>query len=202
MKHPLPETLVLASHNAGKIREVAALFAPLGVRTPSASAFGISAPAETGTSFAQNARQKAEHVMRACGQAALADDSGLEVDALGGDPGIYSARWAGPDGDFALAMRIIEEKLQAIDAQDRTARFVCALALAIPGQKTHIYEGTVEGRFIWPPRGQNGFGYDPVFQADGYETSFGEMDPDKKHAISHRANAFARLLAQWGPPHG
>ncbi len=190
--------LVIASHNAGKVAEIAALLAPFAVKVRSAAALGIAEPEETGATFAQNAAQKAEHCAAASGLWALADDSGLAVAALGGEPGIYSARWAGPERDFVQAMRRVEQALQKSEkgkAGDRRAAFVCALALARPGRKTQVFEGRVEGVLVWPPRGNLGFGYDPVFVPDGHELTFGEMDQDLKHAISHRARAFARLLA-------
>ncbi len=192
-----PKNLVIASHNAGKAREIAALLAPFDLKVQSAAALGIVEPEETGVTFAQNAALKAEHCRDASGFAALADDSGLEVAALDGAPGLYSARWAGPDGNFQIAMERIEEKLQAIakgGAVDRRARFVCALALAKPGKETQIFEGRIDGTLVWPPRGDLGFGYDPVFQPIGFKETFGEMDQNAKHAMSHRAKAFEKLL--------
>jgi len=191
-------TLVIASHNAGKVREIAALLAPFSFEVISAAALNIVEPEETGSTFAQNAVLKAEHCRDASGQAALADDSGLEVAALNGDPGIYSARWAGPDHDFAMAMQRIEDELAATAKEgivDRRANFICALALAIPGQPTQVFEGRIDGNLVWPMRGTRGFGYDPVFQPLGFEETFGEMDQSQKHAMSHRASAFERLLA-------
>ncbi len=191
-------TLVIASHNAGKVKEIAALLAPFPFEVISAAALDIIEPEETGSTFAQNAVLKAEHCRDAAGHAALADDSGLEVAALNGDPGIYSARWAGPDHDFAMAMERIEKELNATANRglvDRRANFTCALALAIPGQETKIFEGRIDGNLVWPPRGSRGFGYDPVFQPLGFEETFGQMDQIQKHAMSHRANAFKRLLA-------
>ena len=187
-----PGRLVIASHNAGKVREIAELLAPFGTDVVSAAALGLAEPEETAASFAGNARLKAEAAAAASGLPALADDSGLCVSGLGGAPGIYSARWAGPDKDFALAMRRVEQALG--ERPDRRAHFVCALALATPGQPTRIFEGRVEGRLVFPPRGGRGFGYDPIFVADGESQSFGEMDPEKKHAMSHRARAFALLV--------
>ena len=189
-----PGRLVIASHNAGKVREIAELLAPFGTDVVSAAALGLAEPEETAASFAGNARLKAEAAAAASGLPALADDSGLCVSGLGGAPGIYSARWAGPDKDFALAMQRVERALG--DSPDRSAAFVCALALAIPGQPTQIFEGRVEGRLVFPPRGGRGFGYDPIFVADGESQSFGEMVPEEKHAMSHRARAFALLVRE------
>jgi XTP/dITP diphosphohydrolase len=191
------QTLIIASHNAGKVREIAKLLALFSLSVQSAAEFGISEPEETGTSFAQNAIQKAEHCRDASGHAALADDSGLEVWALNGEPGIYSARWAGPDHDFSAAMHRIEDKLQATSpggAPDRRANFICALALAIPGQPTQVFEGRIDGTLVWPMRGTRGFGYDPVFQPLGHTQTFAQMEPQAKHNMSHRARAFAKLL--------
>ena len=190
--------LVLASHNPGKLREIRGLVEPLGVEAVSAAALGLAEPEETGTTFIANARLKAEAAARASGLPSLADDSGLAVDALGGAPGIYSARWAGSRKDFALAMRLVEEKLHAAGAlypEARRASFVCALSFAVPGAETKDFEGTVAGTLVWPPRGQKGFGYDPVFVPDGHAVTFGEMEPAAKHAMSHRAVAFRKFLA-------
>ncbi|MEO5373060.1 MAG: RdgB/HAM1 family non-canonical purine NTP pyrophosphatase [Alphaproteobacteria bacterium] len=185
--------LVVASHNQGKVREIAELLSPFAVEVLSAGALGLPEPEETGTTFRANAELKAVAAARAAGLPALADDSGLAVEALGGAPGIYSARWAGPDKDFAAAMRRIETDLAG--ATDRRAHFVCALALAWPDGWCDIFEGAVHGTLVWPPRGSGGFGYDPVFQPLGHTVTFGEMAPDAKHAISHRADAFRRLVA-------
>ena len=194
---PFPVTgeLVIASHNAGKVREIGELLAPLGVTALSAGALGLPEPEETEDSFAGNALLKARAAAAAAGLPALADDSGLAVRALGGDPGIHSARWAGPERDFAAAMDKVNRALGK--AADRRAAFICALALARPGGAEAVFEGTVAGRLTWPPRGDRGFGYDPIFVPDGHETTFGEMEPAAKHAISHRARAFAKLLAAW-----
>jgi XTP/dITP diphosphohydrolase len=191
------DTLALATHNPGKLREIAALVAPFGIATRSAGDLGVAEPEETGTSFAANAELKAEATARAAGLPALADDSGLVVPALDGQPGIYSARWAGPDKDFFAAMQRIDTELRERTANDRPARrayFVCALCLAWPDGHVEHFEGRVDGDLIWPPRGDRGFGYDPLFVPDGYEQTFGEMDPDEKHMISHRARAFANLV--------
>lgn len=188
-----PRSIVVASHNPGKVAEIAALVAPLGIATESAAALGLPEPEETGSTFAENAALKARAASTATGRTALADDSGLVVAALGGAPGIYSARWAGPERDFSRAMRRVERELDALGDADRRAHFVCALALAVPGEQTAIFEGEVHGRLRFPPRGSRGFGYDPIFVAEGMEQSFGEIDPALKHAISHRARAFAKF---------
>jgi XTP/dITP diphosphohydrolase len=190
--------LVIASHNEGKVREIGALLAPYAIEVISAGALGLDEPEETGTTFAENAALKAKAAAKAANLPALADDSGLAVTALGGDPGIYSARWAGPEKDFDLAMQKVEDALAG--QGDRSAAFICALALCWPdsdpnGGHMEIFEGRVEGDLIWPARGDRGFGYDPVFVPTGGSFSFGEMEPDAKHAISHRADAFAKLNA-------
>lgn len=189
--------LVIASHNPGKVREIAELLAPFGVDVVSAGNLGLPEPEETGKTFAENAALKARAAAEASGLPALADDSGLVVPALGGAPGVHSARWAGPKRDFAAAMAEVERRLEASGAagERRRAHFVCALALAWPDGHTEIFEGEVHGRLVWPPRGGRGFGYDPVFLADGQPLTFGEMDPAAKHAISHRAVAFRKLIA-------
>lgn len=184
--------LVIASHNAGKVREIGELLAPFGTQVVSAGALGLPEPEETGTTFGANAELKALAAARAANLPALADDSGLAVTALGGDPGIYSARWAGPAKDFATAMALVEQKLG--DAADRSAHFVCALALAWPDGHVETVEGRVGGTLVWPPRGAKGFGYDPVFLPKGATLTFAEMAPEAKHAISHRADAFAQLV--------
>ncbi len=185
--------LVIASHNAGKVREIAFLLKPYDAQIVSAAELGLAEPEETGTTFAANAELKALAAARAAGSPALADDSGLAVKALDGQPGIHSARWAGPERDFAAAMGRIEHALGP-DA-DRRARFVSALTLAWPDGHRETREGRVTGTLVWPPRGDNGFGYDPMFLPDGLEITFGEMAPDDKHVISHRANAFRKLIA-------
>jgi len=194
--------LVVASHNQGKVREISALLQPYGLEVISAGELGLPEPVEDGDTFAANALIKAKAAAQKSGLVALSDDSGLVVDALDGAPGIYSARWAGDGKDFALAMRNVEEALAAKGAKtpdQRRAHFVCALCLATPDGACEVYEGRVDGTLIWPPRGKNGFGYDPVFQCDGYDITFGEMDPQAKHAISHRADAFAKMIkAQFG----
>jgi len=192
------DTLVVATHNPGKLREIETLVAPHGLSVTTAGALGLPEPEETGATFEENAALKALAAASASGRPALADDSGVCVDALGGDPGIYSARWAGPDKDFGVAMRRVEDLLNAAGAtspERRTARFVAVLCLAFPDGTTEFFRGEVTGRMIWPPRGDNGFGYDPMFVPDGYDITFGEMDPAEKHRISHRARAFAKLVA-------
>src|SRR6185437_10051902 len=187
------DRLVIATHNQGKLAEMAALVAPFGVSAVSAGALGLPEPEETGDSFEANAELKALAATRASALPALADDSGLVVPALGGDPGIYSARWAGPERNFARAMQRVEEKLAG--KADRRVFFVAVLALAWPDGHVESFRGEAHGSLVWPPRGARGFGYDPVFlPADGTLT-FGEMEPDRKHRISHRAEAFGKLVA-------
>ena len=190
------DTLVIATHNAGKMREIKALFSGFGINILSASELGLDEPDETDTSFIGNALLKARAAAMSAGQPALADDSGLCVNALDGAPGIYSARWAGPKRDFSLAMTAVQTALAKTGNGDSGAEFVCALALVWPDGDEVCVEGRVKGQITFPPRGKHGFGYDPIFQPDGYQISFGEMDPDAKHAISHRADAFAQLLAR------
>ncbi len=192
---PIAGGIVIASHNAGKVREIGELLAPVGVKAVSAADLGLPEPEETEDSFAGNALLKARAAAAASGRPALADDSGLTVRALDGEPGIHSARWAGPERDFALAMERVNRALG--DAADRRAAFVCALAVARPDGAEAVFEGTVSGHLTWPPRGDRGFGYDPIFVPDGHAPTFGEMAPDAKHAMSHRANAFAKLLSAW-----
>jgi XTP/dITP diphosphohydrolase len=190
---PAGSRLVIASHNAGKLREIAELIAPRGVECVSAAALGLSEPEETAPDFVGNARLKAVAAARASGLPALADDSGFSVAALGGAPGVVSARWAGPARDFSLAMRRVQTAIGA--NPDRRAWFTAALALAWPDGETATFLGRVEGTAIWPPRGERGFGYDPMFVPRGEARTYGEMDPAEKHATSHRARAFAQLLA-------
>lgn len=189
------DVLVVASHNPGKVREITELLAPLGIAVKSAEALGLPEPKETGMTFSENSSLKARAAAAATGLPALADDSGLVVAALDGAPGIYSARWAGPDKNFVHAMERVERELRAVRATDSLAKFVCALALAIPDNETKIFEGEVMGQLRFPPRGSKGFGYDPIFVAEGMQESFGELEPAKKHAISHRARAFEKLRA-------
>lgn len=191
--------LVIASHNPGKVREIGELLAPFGVEVISVGELGLPEPVEDGDTFIANAEIKARAAAQASGLPALADDSGLCVHALGDEPGVYSARWAGPDKDFALAMQKVEDALGASASDDRSAHFACALTLAWPATAQHAmhcetFEGTVAGAMTWPPRGEKGFGYDPTFVPDGYAVTFAEMEPEQKHAMSHRANAFAKLV--------
>ncbi len=186
------ETLVIASHNPGKLREIAELLEPFAMTVTSAGDLGLAEPEETGATFAENAALKARAATQGAGLPALADDSGLAVRALGGQPGIHSARWAGPDKDFGAAMARVERELG--QTADRRAAFVCALCLAWPDGAQGTFEGRVEGQLVWPPRGGRGFGYDPIFVPEGYEITFGEMVPAEKHEISHRARAFAKLV--------
>lgn len=189
--------LVVASHNPGKLREIADLVGPYGLEVVSAKDLNLPEPEETETTFAGNARLKAVAAATRSGLPALADDSGLEVEALGGRPGIYSARWAGPAKDFSLAMQRVADELTAVGAWSGAgprANFTCALSLAWPDGEAQIFEGKVFGRLVWPPRGSRGFGYDPMFLPDGETLTFGEMDPARKHAISHRARAFALFV--------
>jgi XTP/dITP diphosphohydrolase len=189
--------LVVASHNPGKVREILDLVAPHGLSVVSAGELGLPEPEESGTTFAANAELKALAAARGSGLPALSDDSGLEVEALGGAPGIYSARWAGPSKDFAIAMRRVADELQALDAWNTRpgprANFTAALCLAWPDGKTEAFEGKVYGHLVWPPRGSKGFGYDPMFVPEGHSQTFGEMEPNAKHAISHRARAFQQF---------
>ena len=201
-------TIVVASHNAGKIREIAELIAPFGFSAKSAAELALEEPAETGTTFEENAAIKALASATASGLPALSDDSGLMVDALDGQPGVYTANWAErEDGsrDFTIAMEKVEKALSergATTAEQRTARFVSVLCLAWPDGHTEFFRGEVEGSVVWPPRGDKGFGYDPVFQPKGYDTTFGEMSSEEKHgwkhgepeALSHRARAFKRFV--------
>jgi XTP/dITP diphosphohydrolase len=191
---PRGTQLVVASHNAGKVREIKALLGPHGIEAISAGSLGLAEPDETGTTFAANAQIKALASAKASRHAALADDSGLCVEALDGAPGIYSARWAGPSRDFRIAMTRIQDELRHKGLTTSAARFVCALCVALPGGEFQTFEGEVHGNLTFPPRGERGFGYDPIFVADGLEQTFAEIDPARKHAISHRAKAFEKLL--------
>jgi XTP/dITP diphosphohydrolase len=186
--------LVIASHNEGKVREIADLLAPFGIEAVSAAKLGLPEPEEAGDSFAANARLKAISAARSSTLPALADDSGLEVAALGGTPGIHSARWGGPAKDFGLAMDRLHREFEATRAKGRKANFTCALALASPDGSAQVFEGKVFGTITWPPRGTRGFGYDPIFVPDGYDQTFGEMEPELKNSISHRARAFEKLM--------
>ena len=202
--------LVIASHNEGKVREIRALLGPYGIEPVSAAELDLPEPEEIGVDFIENADLKARQAADLSGLPALSDDSGLCVEALGGRPGIFSARWAyaqagvAPDAgagevlgerDFGLAMRRVWEELEALGPDaSRNAHFVCALALVWPDGQAEWFEGRIDGTLVWPPRGDHGFGYDPMFVPNGHEQTFGEMDPEEKHAISHRAVAFAKLV--------
>ena len=186
--------LVVASHNPGKVREIADLIAPFDIEAISAASLGLAEPEEPEPTFTGNALIKAHAAAKASNLPALSDDSGLCVDALGGDPGVLSARWAGHTKDFTLAMRLVHERLEAARAKNRKAHFVCALAIAWPDGHAEVFEGKVHGHLVWPARGTKGFGYDPIFIPEGHDITFGEMDPAKKHAMSHRARAFAKFV--------
>ncbi|THD37373.1 MAG: RdgB/HAM1 family non-canonical purine NTP pyrophosphatase [Sphingomonas sp.] len=191
-----PGKLVIASHNEGKVREIRALLAPYGIEPVSAKSLDLPEPEETGTTFVANAELKAMQAADLSGLPALADDSGLCVEALNGDPGIFSARWAGESKDFGLAMQLVEDNLQKLEPSvDRDAHFVCALALAWPDGHVEWFEGRVDGVLVWPPRGKNGFGYDAMFLPDGHDRTFGEMAADEKTPLTHRADAFRQLVA-------
>lgn len=205
MSRRLTGPVVIATHNPGKLREMDELLSPYGIATKSAAALGLPEPEETGKTFAANARIKALAAARASGEAAFADDSGLVIDALNGEPGIHSARWAGPDRDFRAAMNRIQTLLieRGAKAPDqRRAHFVAALCLAWPDGHVEEFEGHVDGAAVWPPRGDKGFGYDPLFRPDGFDRTFGEMSAEEKHGLppkgqglSHRARAFVKLAA-------
>ena len=196
--------LVIATHNAGKLKEISALLDPYGIECLSAGSLGLPEPAETGTTFVENALIKARAAAEASGLAALADDSGLSVEALGGRPGVYTADWAEkqwfegkPGRDWFMAMGKVEGMLQAIGPDaPRNCAFHCVLALAWPEGDYAIYEGTAKGTLTWPPRGKLGFGYDPVFVPLDRDLTFAELDPEEKHRISHRADAFSKLVAE------
>lgn len=185
--------LVVASHNAGKVREIGELLAPFAVEAISAGVLGLAEPDETGDTFIANAELKALAAARASGLPALSDDSGFCVAALDGAPGLYSARWAGASKDFRVAMARVWRAVEKTGSADRRAWFVCALALAWPDSHVESFEGRIDGTLVWPPRGDKGFGYDPMFVPEGHAITFGEMEPDTKHAMSHRARAFAQL---------
>jgi XTP/dITP diphosphohydrolase len=185
--------LVLASHNPGKLREIEDLLRPHGISVVSAGAFGLPEPVEDAPDFVGNARIKALAAAQASGLPALSDDSGFCVAALGGDPGVFSARWAGPAKDFAAAMAEVHQRMG--NAKDQRAWFIAALCLGWPDGHTETFVGRVDGTAVWPPRGSLGFGYDPMFLPAGETQTFGEIAPDAKHAVSHRARAFAQVLA-------
>ena len=203
MARQLTGQVIIATHNPGKLREMRELLAPYGIATQSTGELGFPEPEETGTTFAENARIKAVAAARASGKPAIADDSGLVVDALGGEPGIHSARWAGPDKDFRAAMNRIQTLLierGAKTPEQRRAHFIAALCLAWPDGHVEDFEGHVDGVAVWPPRGDKGFGYDPLFRPDGFDITFGQMSADEKRglppqgrALSHRARAFMKL---------
>lgn len=190
------DKLLLATHNSGKVREIRDLLLPYNIEILSAADFGLIEPEETEDSFVGNALLKARAAADASNLPALSDDSGLEVHALKGAPGIFSARWAGPTKDFGLAMSRVESELLALKTKDYSARFICVLALAWPNGDECTFEGVINGTLCFPKRGNKGFGYDPIFIADGEIETFGEMEPAKKHAMSHRARAFEKLVAQ------
>lgn len=203
MARQLTGPVIIATHNPGKLREMRELLAPYGIATQSTGELGFPEPEETGTTFAENARIKAVAAARASGKPAFADDSGLVVDALGGEPGIHSARWAGPDKDFRAAINRIQTLLierGAKTPEQRRAHFIAALCLAWPDGHVEDFEGHVDGVAVWPPRGDKGFGYDPLFRPDGFDITFGQMNADEKRglppqgrALSHRARAFMKL---------
>lgn len=186
------QTWVLASHNQGKIKELMEILRSRDIDLKGAGELDLAEPEETETTFEGNAALKAEAACRATGLVCIADDSGLAVDALNGDPGIYSARWAGPDKDFSSAMERVHREL---GDQARTARFVCVIAVARPGKAVQTYRGEVIGDIVWPPRGDAGFGYDPVFRSEGEARTFAQMSADEKRAMSHRARALAKMIA-------
>lgn len=202
------DRLVIATHNSGKLSELGALLEPFGLDLVSAGELGLPEPDETGTTFVENARLKAHAAARATGLMALADDSGLSVDAIGGQPGVYTANWAGSTSnggrDYGVGMRRVEDALQAAGAStpaERRGAFNATLCLAHPDGRDTIFVGKVEGTMVWPPRGSKGFGFDPVFMPDGYDVTFGEMTAEEKHSwapgrtgLSHRARAFAKFV--------
>jgi XTP/dITP diphosphohydrolase len=213
MPRPLTGKIVVATHNPGKLREMRELLAPYGIAAVSAGELGLPEPDETGTMFAENAALKAHAAAQAARLPAFADDSGVCVDALDGAPGLFSARWAGATKDFSAAMARVERELQrrgAVEPAARRAHFVSALVLAWPDGHEELFEGRVHGSLVWPPRGERGFGYDPMFQPDGHAATFGEMTAEEKHgidwsggqgkALSHRARAFVALAAACLPP--
>ncbi|GLQ58168.1 non-canonical purine NTP pyrophosphatase [Devosia nitrariae] len=210
MTAPIPrlgagDRLLLASHNKGKLAEFQDLFEPYGLEIVSAGELDLSEPEETGTTFAENARIKAHAAAEASGMLALSDDSGLCVDALGGKPGVYTANWAGPKRDFSLGMRRVEDALQAANATspaERRSHFMATFCLADPEGNDWLFEGRVDGTIVWPPRGELGHGFDPVFMPEGYDITFGQMPAEMKHSwapgepgLSHRARAFAKFVA-------
>ena len=205
MSRQITSPVVIASHNPGKVKEMRELLAPYGIEAQSAGELSLSEPDETGKTFKQNARIKAIAGAKATGTPAFADDSGLVVDALDGEPGVHSARWAGPDKDFRFAMNRVQTLLierNARTPEQRRGHFVAALCLAWPDGHVEDFEGRVDGTIVWPPRGDKGFGYDPLFLPDGFNRTFGEMSAEEKHGLppkgqglSHRARAFIALAA-------
>jgi len=205
MSRQITSPVVIASHNPGKVKEMRELLAPYGIEAQSAGELSLSEPDETGKTFKQNARIKAIAGAKATGKPAFADDSGLVVDALDGEPGVHSARWAGPDKDFRFAMNRVQTLLierNARTPEQRRGHFVAALCLAWPDGHFDDFEGRVDGTIVWPPRGDKGFGYDPLFLPDGFDRTFGEMSAEEKHGLppkgqglSHRARAFIALAA-------
>ena len=198
MSHKIGERLVIATHNKGKLREFAGLLGFHVKSIVSSGDLGLKEPEETGKTFIENARLKAKAAAKAANNVALADDSGLSVTALDNAPGIYSARWAGPGKDFAMAMRRVNEELG--DAKDRSAAFVCALVLAWPDGHTEMVEDRVEGTIVWPPRGEAGFGYDPIFVPAGRSQTFAEMPQEEKDSLSHRSKAVRELIRKYFNP--
>lgn len=188
------ESLVIATHNMGKLREFTSLLAPYSKAILSSGELNLPEPEETGLSFEENALLKAKSTAQLSNRVALADDSGLCVTALNNEPGIYSARWAGPQKDFPMAMKLIHDKMEG--AIDKSAHFICMLALVWPDGHSELFEGRVDGHLTWPPRGDKGHGYDPFFIPNGHERTFAEMDPDEKNAISHRAIAVHKLVSR------
>ena len=190
-----PGKLIAATHNKGKVSELKDLFEPMGFEVVSAADLDLDEPEETELTFEGNALIKARFAAQATGAPALSDDSGLEVTALGGMPGVHTALWAGEPRDFYVAMEKVERELQAIDAKDRSANFVSCLAVAWPDGREMTFRGESHGTLTWPPRGEMGFGYDPVFVPVGFEVTYAELEPAQKHAMSHRAAAFEKLKA-------
>lgn len=184
--------LVVATHNAGKAKEISSLLSPFQIQTYSAKELKLPEPEETGSSFYENAKIKAVAAALQSGLPSLADDSGFCINALNGDPGIYSSRWAGPNKDYAMAMQTMHDKLE--EFQDRSCYFVSVLCLAFPDGFTCDFEGRINGQFIWPARGENGHGYDPIFQPDGFSVTFAEMTEAEKNKISHRGLAFQQFI--------
>ena len=193
-KFDFSNNLVIASHNQGKVREFKDLFKDMSISILSASEFNLKEPVESGKSFKENAVIKAVYTSKLVGEISISDDSGLSINALNGAPGIYSARWAGKKNDFVVAMKKINDELLLKESKDNSAKFTCALCLAWPDGYFQCFEGVINGKIVWPPRGKKGFGYDPIFIPNGLTKTFGEIDPNLKHKLSHRAIAFNKLL--------